>query len=97
MTSSLREYGLIALLIAVSVGGYLLFERNKEDLLSFSLDAIGTKLVNLVDDETAKIRIAEAFKRFQQQVRDNELRPRSNRICGGQCPQFDQIKCPDIP
>jgi hypothetical protein len=75
MTSSLREYGLIALLIAVSVGGYLLFERNKEDLLSFSLDAIGTKLVNLVDDETAKIRIAEAFKRFQQQVRDNELRP----------------------
>jgi hypothetical protein len=62
MTSSLREYGLIALLIAVSVGGYLLFERNKEDLLSFSLDAIGTKLVNLVDDETAKIRIAEAFK-----------------------------------
>ena len=75
MTSSLREYALIGLLIAVAVTGYVLFDSNKEDILSFSLDAIGTRLVDLVEDESAKDRIADAFDQFQIKVANNEVRP----------------------
>ncbi|MDA1029266.1 MAG: hypothetical protein O3B41_09475 [Bacteroidetes bacterium] len=73
MKSSFREYGVILALIVVSVSGYLLFSQNKEDILAYSLDILGTKLVALIDDETAKQRVAEAFSRFQEQVMNQEV------------------------
>lgn len=73
MKSSIREYGVILALIVVSVTGYLFFTQNKEDILAYSLEMLGTKLVALIDDETAKQRVAEAFSRFQEQVLNQEV------------------------
>jgi hypothetical protein len=71
--STFREYGVIAALIIVSVSGYLLFSQNKEDILAYSLDVLGTKLVALIDDDSAKMRVSVAFDRFQQQVMNQEV------------------------
>jgi len=73
MKSLLKEYGIIAVLIVVAVGGYLLVDRNKEDILSYSLDAVGTRLVSLVDDEESKRQIARAFDSFKRRVANDEV------------------------
>lgn len=73
MKSIWKEYGLILLLIVVAVGGYLIVDRNKEDILAYSLDAIGTRLVSLVDDDVAKRRIALAFESFKSRVANDEV------------------------
>lgn len=73
MKSALREYGVILTLIAISVTGYYLFTQNKEDILSYSLDILGTKLVNLMGDDASKLQVAQAFERFQERVANQEV------------------------
>lgn len=73
MKSALREYGLILTLIVVSVSGYYLFTNNKEDILTYSLDVLGSKLVNMMGDEESKLKVAQAFERFQERVANQEV------------------------
>jgi len=68
-----REYGMIAVLFIVAVGGYFYVGEHKEDILSYSLDAIGDRLVQLVDDPGSKAQIADAFDRFKARVLANEV------------------------
>ena len=75
MKAALREYGLILGLIVISISGYLLFSQHKEDILAYSLDVLGTKLVSLIDDESARARVASAFDRFEEQALNNEISP----------------------
>ena len=75
MKAALREYGLILGLIVISISGYLLFSQHKEDILAYSLDVLGTKLVSLIDDESARARVALAFDRFEEQALNNEISP----------------------
>lgn len=73
MNTIWKEYGIIAVLIVIAVGGYLIVDRNKEDILAYSLDAIGTRLVALVDDDVSKRRIALAFDSFKRRVANDEV------------------------
>jgi len=75
LKAALREYGLIIGLIVISISGYLLFSQHKEDILAYSLDVLGTKLVSLIDDESARARVALAFDRFEEQALNNEISP----------------------
>ncbi len=75
MKQLLREYGPISALLLVSVFGYLLYENNREDVLSYSLDAIGTRLVGMVDDESSRDAVAAAFGRFKDRVLGGEVAP----------------------
>ncbi len=68
-----HEYGVIAVLLIVAVGGYFYVNEHKEDILSYSLDAIGDRLVRLVDDPGSKAKIADAFDRFKDRVLANEV------------------------
>lgn len=75
MKSVLREYGVIIGLIVISVSGYLLFSQNKQDILAYSMDVLGEKLVSLIDDPESKMRVAAAFDRFEGQVLSKEVSP----------------------
>lgn len=68
-----NEYGLISLLIVVSVSGYLLFSENKQDILAYTLDTLGERLVSLASDDAAKERIAAAFDRFSDLVQNEQV------------------------
>lgn len=75
MKSIWREYGLIAILIIVSVTGYFLYGKHKDDLVAFSLDTIGTRLEAMVDDPVARDRLAVAFDAFRERVESREVDP----------------------
>jgi hypothetical protein len=68
-----REYGLIAVLLAIALGGYFYLGEHKQDILSYSLDAIGNRLVDLVDDADSKDRIEAAFDSFKSRVLAHEV------------------------
>ena len=75
MKAILREYGLIAILIIVSVSGYLAFTEHKEELIAFSLDTVGSHLSEMVDDPVARDRLAVAFSTFRERVGNQEVPP----------------------
>jgi len=68
-----KEYGLIALLIVISVGGYLLFFENKQDIMSYTLDVLEEKMVALASDDTSRERIASLFDHFSEQVAQDDI------------------------
>ena len=70
-----RDYGIIGVLIAIAVGGYFLIGERKNDILSYSLDAIGNRLIELVDDDARKEDVADAFSRFKDRVSSKEVAP----------------------
>ena len=47
MKDILKDYGVIVLLIVVAISGYLLFTQNKQDIMAFTMDALGTRLAAL--------------------------------------------------
>ena len=73
MRKYLKEYGLIVILVAVGITGYLLYLQNKEDILSYSLDLIGEQLISMVDDADSKERLATRFASFKERVLENEI------------------------
>ena len=54
MKNLLREYGLIIILIVVSMVGYLVVRSNEEEILARSLDGISERLVVVVDDAASR-------------------------------------------
>lgn len=75
MKAILREYGLIAILIVISVSGYLAFNEHREELIAFSLDTVGSHLADMVDDPVARERLAVAFGTFRERVANREVAP----------------------
>lgn len=75
MMTFFKEYGLVLLLIIVGVGGFLLLGDEREDILASSLDALGQRLMDMVDDTDAKAKAAETFEDFKAKVASNEIAP----------------------
>ena len=75
MTKFFKEYGPVLLLIIVGVGGYLLLGDEREDILSSSLDALGLRLISMVDDTDGRAKTADTFEDFKAKVAANEIAP----------------------
>jgi hypothetical protein len=75
MKKLLNEYGLIAALLIVSVGGYLSLGEQKEDFLSDPLDAIGARFTDLMADDASKAEFSESYAQFRKKVMDKEITP----------------------
>jgi hypothetical protein len=70
-----REYGVIAVLLVVSVGGYLLLSRDDGDLLTSAMDRIAEHLVSLVPDAEGKELTEASLADFRARVADQEVAP----------------------
>lgn len=75
MTQFIKDYGLVLLLIFVGVGGYLVLGEEREDILSSSLDALGRRLIAMVDDTDDRAKTADTFEEFKAKVAANEIAP----------------------
>ncbi|GEM_PF-1063278 len=73
MTGFWREYGLIALLIAVSLTGYFMIGDRRADIVDYTLDMLGNRLVQLASDDASREEIAASFARFSERVERNEV------------------------
>ncbi len=56
------------------MAGYLFYDRHRDDILSYSLDAIGDQLVSLID-EGGQEAVADYFARFKKRVLAREVEP----------------------
>ena len=75
MKKILNEYGLIAVLLIVSVGGYLALGDQKEDFLSAPLDAIEARFTDLMADDASKLEMSDSYADFRKKVIDQEITP----------------------
>ncbi len=75
MWNYVREYGPITALLVVAVVGYLLYDYHSETILSYSLNVIGDRLVEMVDDRDDQDVVAEAFDAFKARVFSHEVAP----------------------
>jgi hypothetical protein len=75
MGTFFRDYGLIAVLICFAVGGYFLLGDEREDVLASSLDALGSRLTALVDDDEAREQTELNMEAFKAAVAANEVAP----------------------
>jgi len=70
-----REYGAIATLLVVAVGGYLYMSRNQVDLLDLSLQTIGGHLLSLVPDGSDRRNVEAALDTLRMRVDEGEVPP----------------------
>ncbi|MGB1049425.1 MAG: hypothetical protein ACPG3U_07055 [Rhodothermales bacterium] len=75
MGTFVKEYGLIAILTAVALSGYFLIGDRRGDIMDYTLDMIGTRLVELAQGENEKEEIARQFAAFSDRVERNEIAP----------------------
>lgn len=75
MGTFVKEYGLIAVLIAVALSGYFLVGDRRGDIMDYTLDMIGTRLVDLAQGEDEKQEIARQFAAFSERVERDEVAP----------------------
>ncbi len=76
MKTFAREYGLVTVLIVVGLVGYVLYDQNREDVLSYSLDVVGERLLALVDDPVMKEALATRFAQYKRDVLEEDVAPR---------------------
>jgi hypothetical protein len=68
-----KDYGVIAVLLAVALGGYYLIGDRREELMDYTLDMLGTRLVELSAREDDRDAIARQFALFQERVEREEV------------------------
>ena len=73
MKSAVREYGLIAIVIASAMVGYLFYNYNKEAVIDYALDNIGERLVQLLDNESSQDAIRQRFAALKTRILDEEV------------------------
>ena len=75
MREAWREYGAIAVLLVVSVGGYLYLSRSEEDLVARTVETIGAHLLALVPETEAKDRTRSRLAEFEARAAERDLSP----------------------
>ena len=70
-----NEYGIVALLLIVSVGGYLSLGDQKEDFISAPLEAINARFDQLLANDTDREEFGDSFAVFEKQVREGNVPP----------------------
>jgi Flp pilus assembly pilin Flp len=73
MKSTIREYGLIAVVIVSAMVGYLFYNYNKEAVIDYALDNIGERLVQLLDNESSQDAIRQKFAALKSRILDEEV------------------------
>ena len=77
MPAFLREYGVIMVLMAVALGGYFLIGDRRGEIVDYTLDMLGTRLVSLASGEAEKEQIARQFAEFSDRVERSEVSPQA--------------------
>ena len=75
MKTFLRDYGIIGVVIVVGMAAYVAYHFNREDILSYGLDVVGERLVEMVDSEDSRVAIRERFASFKQSVLESDVPP----------------------
>lgn len=75
MGTFVKEYGLIAVLIVVALSGYFLIGDRRGDIMDYTLDMVGTRLIELAQGEDEKEEIARQFAAFSERVERDEVSP----------------------
>lgn len=70
-----REYGVIAVLLTVSVGGYLYLSESEEDLLGKALQSVSNHLLALVPEGQDQGEALAALSIMEDRVARGEVRP----------------------
>jgi Flp pilus assembly pilin Flp len=73
MYSALKEYGLIVVVIAAAMMGYLFYNYNKEAVIDYALDNIGERLVQLLDSESNQDAVRQKFAALKSRILDQEV------------------------
>ncbi|NNE48408.1 MAG: hypothetical protein HKN37_17285 [Rhodothermales bacterium] len=73
MVSTLKEYGLIVVVIAAAMVGYLFYNYNKEAVIDYALDNIGERLVQLLDSESNQNAVRQRFATLKSRILDEEV------------------------
>ncbi len=75
MPAFLREYGVIMVLMIVALGGYFLVGDRRGEIMDYTLDMLGTRLVDLASGDEEKDQIARQFAEFSDRVERQEVSP----------------------
>ena len=75
MKKILREYGAVALVIGVAMVAYIVYQQNRSDILTYTLDTLGSRLVELVDDDDKKASVRNRFAEIKGRVLNKEITP----------------------
>ena len=75
MGTFVKEYGLIAVLTAVALSGYFLIGDRRGDIMEYTLDLMGTRLMELAQGDDEKQEIARQFAAFSERVERDEVAP----------------------
>lgn len=75
MGTFVKEYGVIAVLIAVALSGYFLVGDRRGDIMDYTLDMVGSRLIELAHGEDEKREIARQFAAFSERVERDEVAP----------------------
>lgn len=75
MSNAWREYGVIGVLMVVSIGGYLYVSRNQVNVIAQSIEVLSGHLLNLVPEAEGRDRVAASLADFKQRVEANEVSP----------------------
>lgn len=73
MPTFLREYGVIIVLMIVALSGYFLVGDRRDELVDYTLDMLGTRLVELASGEEEKAQVARQFAEFSDRVERQEV------------------------
>lgn len=75
MPAFFREYGVIIALMIVALSGYFLIGDRRGEIVDYTLDMLGTRLVELASGDDEKAEIARQFAEFSDRVERQEVSP----------------------
>ena len=75
MRQMIKDIGVYLVLLVVVTGGIWLYNNYKEDVLGYSLDLLGDKLLAMVPNEKDRGAIKEMYAKFSNDVRDQQVAP----------------------
>lgn len=75
MRQIIKDIGIYVVLLLVVTGGIWLYNNYKEDVLGYSLNLLGDKLMAMVPEEADRGAIKEMYAKFTEDVRDKQVPP----------------------